>query len=363
MMKPVLDSRQLLAARVLANTGSFTLAGQQLSLTQSAVSHAIKALEEEVECRLFTRTGKGVKVTAAGKQFLQYADKILLQMETARTLVAPRLGRGKERLRVGVSAWSRENILPAILPAFQKEFPNKSVALESGGHTHNLELLEAGLLDLAFTVCPAHHPGLEFMLLFEDELRFIVAAHHPWARRGRALSEELASNTLLLHPGDYNLPALLAEHFQREKLSLRHTIEIDNFKTLKAVVRTGLAVGVIPTGLIGEDLDEGTLAVLTLGTRPLVLQWGVVYQHQRQLAPMERRFIELYRQAVPGVLSRLQGHATPVPEKKEEAGAVMALAEPYLKCSGAAAFLAASYNFLSDSMAWVNAGSIAMAAS
>src|SRR6187551_3392599 len=116
-MKSVLDSRQLLAARVLADTGSFTLAGQQLSLTQSAVSHAIKALEEEVECRLFARTGKGVRVTVAGKQFLQYADEILAQMETARTLVAPRTVRGQERLRLGMCQAAREIILPAVLPA------------------------------------------------------------------------------------------------------------------------------------------------------------------------------------------------------------------------------------------------------
>lgn len=89
-MKSLLDSRQLLAAIILARTGSFTLAGEQLSLTQSAVSHAIKALEDEVGCRLFVRTGKGVTVTAAGRRFLPQAEKVLAEMEAARSLVTPR---------------------------------------------------------------------------------------------------------------------------------------------------------------------------------------------------------------------------------------------------------------------------------
>src|SRR5438105_6264623 len=122
-MRSVLDSRQLLAARVLADTGSFTLAGQQLSLTQSAVSHAIKALEEELECQLFLRTGKGVKMTPAGRHFLHNLDLILAQMEAARMLVAPRNSRGKERLRLGIGRRARECFLPVVLPAFQKQFP------------------------------------------------------------------------------------------------------------------------------------------------------------------------------------------------------------------------------------------------
>jgi DNA-binding transcriptional LysR family regulator len=361
-MKSVLDSRQLLAASVLAKTGSFTLAGQQLSLTQSAVSHAIKALEGEVECRLFTRTGKGVTVTAAGRQFLQYTEKILTQMETARTLVAPRVGRGKERLRLGVSVWSREYILPVVLPAFQQEFPHKLVAIESGDYKRNLELLDSGLLDLTFTVRPLHRPDLEFLLLFEEELQFVVAPGHSWARRGRSFPEDLAGPALLLYPDTYNMSAMLKEHFRQEKLALRHAVEMSDPDTLKALVRTGQAVGVISQSMAKEELAQGTLVPLPLGSRPLIQQWGVVYQRQRQLAPMERRFIELYRHAVPGVLSRLRSRAPDSREKKEEAPAVV-LAEPYLKCSGAALFLASTYNFFSDSAAWENFGSLLSAAS
>jgi DNA-binding transcriptional LysR family regulator len=352
-MKSVLDSRQLLAARVLANTGSFTLAGQQLSLTQSAVSHAIKALEEEVECRLFTRTGKGVKVTAAGKHFLEYTDKILAQMETARTLVAPRTTRGKERLRLGVGLRAREYIMPIVLPLFQREYPNKLVTIEPGDYGRNLELLKSGLLDLVFAVKPIGRPEFGYVHLYEDELRFIVGAGHPWARSGRASREDLAGNTLMLSARNNNTPELLAEHFRMEKITPRHGVELPDHESIKALLLTNLAVGVLSPLLVAKELDEGSLVSVPLGSRPLVRQWGVAFLRQSALAPMEQRFIELCRLAVPGILSRMQGQPVHSREKKEAAVAATS-AEPYLKLGCVALLLTSLGNFLSDSIACEN---------
>jgi DNA-binding transcriptional LysR family regulator len=361
-MKSVLDSRQLLAARILANAGSFTLAGQQLSLTQSAVSHAIKALEEEVECRLFTRTGRGVKVTAAGKQFLQYTDKILAQMETARTLVAPRTTQGKERLRLGVSTRAREFILPIVLPVFQREYPNKLVAIEPGDYVRNLELLESGLLDLAFMVKPVGRPEFGYVHLFEDELRFIVGPGHPWAISGRASREDLAENTLMLFLKVNNTPELLAEHFRLERMASGHGVEMSDSESIKELVKTNLAVGVLPPWMVTSELRDGSLVSLPMGPRPLLRRWGLAYQLKRPLMAMDRRFIELCRLAVPGILSRLQGQSVEAREKKAEA-VVAPLAEPYVKYGGVALFLTSTYNLLSDSIAWENFGSVLSAAS
>ena len=83
-MTPILDSRKLLAFATLARVGSFTLAARELHLTQSAVSHAIKSLEQELDCRLFDRLGRSVNLTPAGRQLLDHAHKILAEMKVAR---------------------------------------------------------------------------------------------------------------------------------------------------------------------------------------------------------------------------------------------------------------------------------------
>src|SRR5580698_2076703 len=102
-MKTPLDSRRLRAFSVLARTGSFTQTARELHLTQSGISHSMKALETEIGCRLLDRLGKKIVLTQAGEQLLGHADKILSEMESARESLA-QLGKwGRGRLRIGAT--------------------------------------------------------------------------------------------------------------------------------------------------------------------------------------------------------------------------------------------------------------------
>jgi len=84
-MPPILDSRRLLAFTTVVRVGSFTHAARELSLTQSAVSHAIRGLEDELGVALFTREGRAVRLTAGGRYLAERAERILSEMRTART--------------------------------------------------------------------------------------------------------------------------------------------------------------------------------------------------------------------------------------------------------------------------------------
>jgi DNA-binding transcriptional LysR family regulator len=97
-MKPILDSHKLLAFVTLARCGSFTQTAGELFLTQSAVSHAIKSLEQELERRLFDRLGHKARLTPAGHRLLEYADRILAEMQNARAdlLAAEKPGDSQE---------------------------------------------------------------------------------------------------------------------------------------------------------------------------------------------------------------------------------------------------------------------------
>src|ERR1051325_3732039 len=121
-MTQPLDTRQLRAFATLARRGSFTLAAKELHLSQSAVSHSMKALETDVGCRLFDRLGKKVLLTQAGEQLLQNAEKILREMSVARESIS-RLGKwGRTRLRIGASTTACQYILPEVLREFQKQY-------------------------------------------------------------------------------------------------------------------------------------------------------------------------------------------------------------------------------------------------
>src|SRR6476619_6425481 len=151
-MNTPLDSRQVRAFCVLARTGSFTQTARELHLTQSGVSHSIKALETDIGCRLLDRLGKKVVLTQAGEQLLHHATKILQEMENARESLA-HLGKwGRGRLRLGASTTACQHIIPAVLREFKESFPEHAIAIEPGDTPQLVASLLHHRIDLALAL-------------------------------------------------------------------------------------------------------------------------------------------------------------------------------------------------------------------
>src|SRR6266568_4121346 len=172
-MRIPLDSRQVRTFCVLVRTGSFTQAARELHLTQSGVSHSVKALEGDVGCRLLDRMGKKVVLTQAGEQFLSHATKILQEMENARESLA-QLGKwGRGRLRLGASTTACQHIIPPVLREFKESFPEHAITIEPGDTAELVASLLNPRIVLALSLAATHETQLGFPTLFTDELHFI----------------------------------------------------------------------------------------------------------------------------------------------------------------------------------------------
>ena len=294
-MKPTLDSRQLLAFSALARRGSFTLAAKDLFLTQSAVSHAIKSLEDDVGCRLLDRVGRRVLLTQAGEQFLRHTEKILREMEAARTGLETLTKWGHGRLRVGASTTACQHILPTVLREFRQSYPKCVIRIEPGDHSQQLELLRAGHIDLALIIEPQASSLSEFVFvpLFQDELRFLVSPLHPWAQAGRAPRESIESETLVLYNKTSHTFRLVNEYFRDEKITLSNFIELGSMEAIKELVKIGIGVGVLAPWIARTELESGSLVSLPLGPRKLKRRWGVTHLKGRRLALAEETFVGL----------------------------------------------------------------------
>src|SRR5436190_21094232 len=175
-MKNPLDTRQLRTFCVLARSGSFTQTARELHLTQSGVSHSMKALERDVGCRLLSRLGKKIVLTQAGEQLLHHATRILLEMETARESLG-HLGKwGRGRLRLGASTTACQHLIPSVLREFKESFPEHVITIEAGDTPELMNSLLRQKIDLALSLEPDKEPRLDFHPLFTDELHFIVGA-------------------------------------------------------------------------------------------------------------------------------------------------------------------------------------------
>lgn len=294
-MQNVLDSRQLLAFSTLARVGSFTQAAKELGLTQSAISHAMKALESDVGCRLCDRAGRKVMLTQAGEQFLQHCERILAEMDQARTGLNALNNWGNTRLRIGASTSACQYILPTVLREFKQRYPRCSISIEPGDHDRQLELLEKNQIDLAFMLEPTVRNEFVFVPLFEDELMFLVSPTHAWAVQGHVPHEAISKETIILYTKTSHTFKLISGYFHQTGITLTRYIELGSMEAIKELVKLGMGAGIMAPWIAQNELAQGTMVAFPLPSGPLRRRWGVAYPTHRRLSLSEETFVTLCR--------------------------------------------------------------------
>lgn len=295
-MSQPLDSRQLRAFSILARTGSFTETAQELHLSQSAISHSMKALEQEIGCRLLDRMGKTVVLTQAGEQLLISAQRILEEMELARSQLG-HLGKwGSSRLRIGASTTACQHILPAVLREFKESFPQCAISIEPGDTPEMIEALRQHRIDLAVNLEPRREEPLEFRPLFTDELVFITSPLHPWAKSGKVNRDDIPRQHYILYGKTSYTFQMIEAYFRKEQIVLHSLLDLGNMEAIKELVKLGLGVSILAPWSCVKELQEGSLATLPLGKRKLRRRWGVLHWRGRRLSLAEETFVGLCEQ-------------------------------------------------------------------
>ena len=304
-----LDSRQLRAFLMVVSKGSFTKAAKELDLTQSAVSHAVKALEQDLGCRLLDRVGKKVLLTQAGEQFHERAETIFREMMLARSELN-KLGEwGHGRLRVGATAAACQYILPPVLREFQKQFPKCHLTINPGYTSEIIDSIRNNTIDVALTWATAPDSDLQFTPLFEDELVFLVGPEHPWAKAGRIKRAEVSREQYILFNASTSwqrsqsssdsifrpsgIYEEIARYFKHEGVVIKSVIDMGSMSAIKELVKLGLGVTILAPWVAQTELSEKSLVALPLGRRKLKRKWGTLHWEDRPMGWAGETFIQL----------------------------------------------------------------------
>ena len=179
-------------------------------------------------------------LTQAGEQLLQHAEKILAEMESARESLT-QLGKwGRGRLRLGASTTACQHLIPPVLREFKESFPDHAISLEPGDTPELVASLLRHRIDLALSLEAEGEPQLEFHPLFTDELHFIIAALHPWARAQRVERAEIPRQNYILYSKRSVTFRLIEDYFRREQMVLNTVIEVGSMEATKELVKLGL---------------------------------------------------------------------------------------------------------------------------
>jgi len=290
-----LDIRQLRAFVALAKSGSFTRAGAELCVSQSAVSHSIKGLESDTDCRLFDRLGKKVHLTPAGEHLLHHAERILREMAMARRSLESRASWGKGSLRVAADGFMLRQVMPAVIGEFLREFPQGRVSLEASDPAKWPELFREQRLDLAFGPLLDRSETLSFTPLFTEELGLFVGAKHPWAALAQVPLEEFEEQTLLVDCRTSAGSLALQNYLNRERVHPASWVELGSVEAVMTMASLDLGVGVMPCGQGRTEGEARRLGHVPWGRRKPKQTWGVLRGSERISGLAETAFLRFLK--------------------------------------------------------------------
>lgn len=287
-----LDTRQLRAFVSLARSGSFTQAGRELHLTQSAISHAIKALETDLGCQLFHRQGKSVHLTHAGRELLPSAETILQVMTQARSALGTLDQTPRGKLRIGCTTAAAQFILPTVFREFKESFPLYEIKVVCGETPDTIDKLMKGDVDLTVSLRPNDVSRLDCHAIFEDELEFLVSPLHPWAQKPPKLKDAANETFIVASRNSLNF-TLIQEFFMKQGVRLGNFIELGSSEATKELAKLGIGVAIAAKWIARNEIEAGQLVVVPMPKGRLKRRWVVSTLKGRQLNLPERTFVGL----------------------------------------------------------------------
>ena len=244
---------QLLAFVAVSDSGHVTRAAEELGVTQSTVTHHVKAFERELGLRLFERAGRQLRLTDAGRSLVVPARVAVRSLEhLVGAAEGLRSGRGGE-LRIGASQTTASHYLPLALADFPMTARGLMIDVAPANTTEVCRLVAEGALDVGLIEGPATDHSLRMVELVQDEVVFVVSSRHPLAARRSLRPRDLLPHCYLARePGsgtELLAAVALGEHYPRIRRLLFRQMD-----AVRAAVRAGLGFAALPRVAIGDDL-------------------------------------------------------------------------------------------------------------
>lgn len=282
----------------VVETQNFTRAAEMLSMTQPAVSHHIRQLEEELGAPLFLRRKNGLKLTPQGEIAVKYASR-LKAMEEKLHLELRNAEHRLTTLRVGITHTSESNLIPAVLAKCSSMNSGLSITITTDTIKNLYAALENYEIDLAVVDGPMANPQLSSMMLDTDYLMCVMSTGNPLTRHGAVTLNQLKREQMILRLPSSATRTLFESALESSNDSIRSfhvALEVDNIATIKDLIRKDLGVSVLPRSACMDELRKGKLAALPIENLSMVRETRIVYNRDFSHTELLDQIIRLYQQ-------------------------------------------------------------------
>jgi len=246
--------RQLEIFEKVAGGRHVTKAGEQLFITQSAVSMAIAELEKVAGAPLFERQGRQLLLNDRGRLILSQVQDVLRQVGTIEQLLTESIGEPIGVLRVGASTTVGNYLLPAMVGEFTRHYPRARALLQVGNTSQIVHAVESGELDLGIIEGPPHAGSLQATPWRSDELVVIVGKGHPWATQKKATRAMLEQAPWIMREKGSGTREVFESAMKQAGISCTISMELGHTEAIKKAVEEGLGVSCLSRMAVAREL-------------------------------------------------------------------------------------------------------------
>jgi DNA-binding transcriptional LysR family regulator len=272
-----MDLRQLEILQAIAETGSFTACGRKLRVSQSAISRQIALLEDELGEPLFLRVGRQVRMTPAAESLVQLGKRVFQDVRETVAAISDRTRALKGTLRLAGGMTVCLYVMPLLLKHLRRLHPQLDVRLTVATAGRSVEEIRGGRVDAGLLTLPVEESDLVTVPVLREELLLVTMPTHPLARRKKITPQDLAGEPFILFEAGSATRRVIDSFFVTERVEPVIVMDTENVEIIKAMVKTGLGIGIVPYQAIAREVRAGQFFCARIEGHELFRETGWVY--------------------------------------------------------------------------------------
>ena len=288
-----MEFRQLQTFVTITHAESFSRAAELLGYSQSAVTVQIRLLEEELQVRLFDRMGKKTVLTAQGRQLLEYANRIIQEMNQAKSAIVQDTELS-EPLHVGTLESLCFSKLPPLLGYFRSNYPKVPVKVTTATPKELIAMMEKNQLDLIYFLDrPRYNNNWNKELEVREPIVFVTSPESPLASRKGLRLAEILDEPFFLTEKNENYRRELDQYLESRDRVITPFLEASNTEFIIQMIRRNRGVSFLPYFAVQESVRAGQLAVLDVTDFGVAMYRQIFYHKNKWMTREMREFIRL----------------------------------------------------------------------
>lgn len=278
---------------MVAKYRNISKAADALFISQPAISKSLSRLEENLGCTLFSRTSRGVSLTADGEILYERIREAFAAIEAGEEELRHRTELGIGQLRIGVSTTLCKYILLPYLQNFIRQHPHIRITIECQSTLHTVELLESGQIDIGLIGAPKHHGTLTFLPLKKIQDTFVATQSYldNLSIREHTDSDLFLSATLMLLDEENITRQYINDYFYRNQIKTNQILEVSSMDLLIEFAKIGIGAACVIREFVEQELKESTLIEIPMAEPIESRSIGFAYSNSHKLSKSALTFL------------------------------------------------------------------------